>query len=89
MQLKASVWKASKSVVEIADEFELGGHILSRKLIYFLYVFDSLANNFHSTNMPLLDIYHFKWNITSSCIMHGKTASHSSLHCRILQHEYN
>ena len=56
MQLKASVWKPSKSVVEIADEFELRGHFRSSRLIYFLYVFDSLANNFRRPNMTLLDI---------------------------------
>lgn len=42
MQLKASVWKPSKSVVEIADEFELRGHIQSSRLIYFLYVYVTL-----------------------------------------------
>lgn len=55
MQLKASVWKASKSVMEITDEFWLRGHIQSSRLIYFLYVFDSLANNSYIPNMTLSD----------------------------------
>lgn len=38
MQLKASVWKLPKSVVEIADELELWGHIQPRRLIYCLYL---------------------------------------------------
>lgn len=59
MQLKASVWKPSKSVVEIADELELRGHIQSSRLIYFLYVFDSLANNFRRPKMTLSDVYSY------------------------------
>lgn len=80
MQLKASVWKTSKSVVEIADEFEFRGHIQTSRLIYFLHVFDSLANNFPRANtdtfrcsrtvlciLILLSyiLTCFKWNITT------------------------
>lgn len=54
MQLKASVWKLSKSAVEIADEFELMGQIKSSGLIYFPYVFGSLADNIHGPNMTFV-----------------------------------
>lgn len=50
MQLKASVWKPSKSVVTIADESELRGHIQSIRLICFLFVFDFRVNNFQRPN---------------------------------------
>lgn len=46
MRLGASAWKLSKSLVEIADGFELRGHIESSRLIDFQYGFDSPANDF-------------------------------------------
>lgn len=45
MQLKASVWKLSKSV-KTTDESELRGHIQSVRLICFQHVFEFLVNNF-------------------------------------------